>query len=114
MFALVVPDANNNEFPEEVRVEGPDGAMYVVRVAPRGVPRYTVSDGGFFALVGSVMWHLRRAKRWSAEVFTVSALGGVEEPPARSEKYPDREQARVRAQHLVEQIQRGTIGWDRW
>jgi hypothetical protein len=111
MFALVVPDANDNQFSEEHRVEGPDRQIYLVRVAPKGITRYAFGNPS--ALWVGVRWHLRRRKRWATEVYTVGPVA-VEEPPVLTETFEDRDAARRRASKLVDQLGAGEIGWDRW
>jgi hypothetical protein len=112
MFLLIVPDANNNEFSSETRLEGPDHQVYVVRVAAAGVPRYNMWDT-FYALVAGALWGARRRKRWSAQVFTVGRVA-VEEPPVLNETFDSREVAEVRASEVIRQITDGDVGWDHW
>ena len=111
MFALVVPDANNNEFSEERRVEGPDGQFYLVRVAPQGATRYTFGNPS--ALWVALRSRLRRKKRWATEVYTVGRIA-VEEPPVHTETFDARDAARTRAGEILRQLGAGEIGWDKW
>ena len=99
-------------YPGELRVEAPNGAGYIVRVAGSGVERVNLWPG-YFALLTRLAWYVRKPKRWTVQVFALGTLG-VQRPPLLDEICDSKTSAVARSEQVAREISAGRLGWDRW